>query len=775
MKSTRSRIGVVAMGLVVGFCAVMLHLWILMVHQHDAWARRSRENRWAFRSVPSQRGSLLDRRGRLLACDEPTTELAIYYERFRVYHPVGAAVHGATLWASLQPGAEGSRYGYLDGALGPQAAVEHLLAMPARTLRPGVLAKDLAGELGSAVTTVMSACSGQSRRRVFGELRRASERRGDVPIGDLLTAPRAVLLANFADNVASLRRFADQLRDARRDRLEQAGQGDVPASTLIEVLDELRRASLEKRLTPRGTPVETIRRVFDDRVPFDLAAGLRIGAEQHPGLEIAPSIARMPTVAPGTALRALLGAVSDLDRHQPDREWVKRYIDRELPDEWLADLVPSGVVDTDEAREVLQAEARQRYERAMLLEERRGTSGIEAAFNDTLMGRLGLRLVERDAKRREKLLWSHLRVESGDDVRVTFDRDVQELAEQVVVSAHRRTTAMFADEQDREKVAAALAVIDARSGDVLAFAGAPLRGPAPRQVPGVTWTGVGYLGSVVKPFVLVEQLDAMAKGRAHLPLERVEACSGSFHYGGTTIRCGHAHWDAGRDPVEAIAESCNLFFYQCTVGLGEDGFARALRRFGLMPPAGEGDPSFARWQPSVRGLPIEKPSVDGPQQTLLPRRGIGYGVQASPLSVARAYAGIATGALPTLGVRFGETRASTSLADLDGELTVVREGLQRCVEAGTAKRIDTLRRLQVRGKTGTAEVGTQQQNNAWFAGYLPSPSREGVQLCCCAVVYWVPDSVHGGEAAGQIVAEFLEAMQASAELDAHYVRPESGR
>lgn len=773
MNSTRARIGVIAACLGAGFCVVVLHLWFLMVQQHEIWARRSHENRWSFRSVPSQRGAIRDREGRVLVDDEPTMQLSLYYLRFRLYHAVGAAVHGATTWAGLQPGGEGTRYSYLDGALGPLAAAEHLLSMPASLLRPGHLPKDVVAELAGTVTTVLSVCSGIPRRNVYRALRTEGEANATLAVGDALPMPRVELLAAFARSLQSLQRFDAELQQAREDRAVRAGQPKDDAPTLLLILDDQRRASLEQRRSTRGSLVETVRRVCDDHVPFELAASLRIGAERHPGLEITPSIERICSVEPRTSLRSLLGTISDLDRVDRKADWFAAHEKNELTDGWLDDLVPVGIADTDAGRAQLQAAAKERYELAMLREERRGTSGMEAAFNDALMGRLGLRLVEHDSKRREQLLWSHLRVESGDDVTITIDLDAQAVAERVVRAAHARMSALFDEEKDQNRVQAALAVIDALTGDVLAYAGAPIRGNGPRGVPGVFWSGIGYIGSVVKPFVLVEQLQSQACGRPHVALAEIEPCSGSLRYAGTTIRCGHAHWEAGSDPVDALAESCNLFFYQSAIGLGDDGLARALRRFGLMRPADANDPFASSWQAVVRGLPIADAAVE--VGTLLPRRGIGYGVSASSLAVARAYAGLATGALPTLGLLRGETRPTVHLGDLATELIVVRDGLRQCVESGTARRIESLRALGVCGKTGTAEVGTQKQNNAWFAGYLPVAGSAGVQLCCCAVVYWVPDNVHGGDAAGQVVADFLQGLLDDTVLRARYLHAESGR
>jgi membrane carboxypeptidase/penicillin-binding protein len=104
-------------------------------------------------------------------------------------------------------------------------------------------------------------------------------------------------------------------------------------------------------------------------------------------------------------------------------------------------------------------------------------------------------------------------------------------------------------------------------------------------------------------------------------------------------------------------------------------------------------------------------------------------------------------------------RPRVPLDDVVGEVALVERGLRACVQNGTARRLRRLDELGVCGKTGTAEVGRGGENNAWFAGYLPPLGDEGVQMCFCAVVYWVQDAVHGGEAAGQLVVDFLAAVE----------------
>ncbi|MFY9344785.1 MAG: penicillin-binding transpeptidase domain-containing protein, partial [Planctomycetota bacterium] len=474
-------------------------------------------------------------------------------------------------------------------------------------------------------------------------------------------------------------------------------------------------------------------------------------------------------------LRVLLGDVVELDRALPGEDWLEARLERELPADWLEGLAAVDDAGAPVDRDQVAAEARATWVRSMRQHERRGTTGLESAFDDELNGRLGLRLVEQDSRRREHRQWGHLRGMAGNDVRTTLDLDLQRLAEAAVASAWQRMRNLHDDASDADKVEAALAVIDARTGDVLAYAGAPVVSPSPRDLPGVVWVLNGDLGSVVKPFVLVEQLQCEAAGRPHRALATLEDCNYRFRHEGHTWYCSHAHGAGGRDPVEALAESCNVFYYQCGIGLGDEGIARALRRFGLTKPAADGvDPFAACWQPTVSGLRAAHPRRDD-EITALPQRAVGYGVEASPLHVARAYAGLATGSLPTLGLSVAP-RPGVPLDDVGRELAIVQEGLRACVQRGTARKLPKLDELGVCGKTGTAEVGRRDnENNAWFAGWLPEAGGAGAQLCFCAVVYWVKDKTHGGDAAGQTVVDFLTALQADPVLQQRWLLPGGGR
>jgi cell division protein FtsI/penicillin-binding protein 2 len=785
VSTTRTRIGVLGGVFGAGVAVVLLHLWLLMVQDHETWARRSHENRWSFKAVPSQRGALRDRFGQLLAEDRATTDLALHYVRFRTRHPVGAAVHGATTLARLQ-GDAGATFAYDDGPHGAGAAMRTLLALPARALRPRVLEKHVAAELASAVTTVLAASTGKPRSRVFAALREAALGGSDVVVGDVLGVPRAAIVDGFLAAWSALHRLDRDLRAAQQARLQRPPTDD-DAPGLLATLETLRGHSLAGtrvewvKQAPDGTAkkrtgskIEAVQRVFAQHVPFDLAAELRVAEQHFPGIDVLPSVERVRTVPPDGTLYVLLGSVSAVDSNLPGDDWLEDRVARSLPDDWFQELEPPDALgdgEADDERERHRAEVRATYRREVLLRERLGRTGIERAFDDALAGRLGLRLVEHDAGHREQQLWSHLRVEAGDDVLLSIDAGLQHHAEAAAFAAWQAN--LHGTDADHDRTEAAIALIDAVSGDVLAYAGAPLRpGGGPGNLPGLMWSGNGAIGSVVKPFVLIEQVHAEQVGRPHRPVASLEGCSGSFRFAGRVLRCSHAHWDGGRDAVAALGHSCNLFFYQCAVGLGDDGVARALRRFGLAEPS-DGDPFAACWQASVRGMRAARPKYDAGGD-VTPNRAIGYGLACSPLHLARAYAALATGALPTLGLELSP-RPKVVLDDVAGVIPLVHDGLRHCVERGTANKLPLLRELGVLAKTGTAEVGVPaDHNNAWFAGFLP-PAANGMQLCFAAVVYWVPHGQHGADAAGRLVVDVLRALRADPQLAERYLAEGGGR
>jgi cell division protein FtsI/penicillin-binding protein 2 len=767
--------------------AVLAPLLWTMLGQHEAWLLRSYKNRWSFRDVPSPRGALCDRFGRTLAADQPCFELSCVYERFRLRHPVGAAIHGATLW-SRATGTE-VRYSYADVAAGPEAAACDLLAVPLAELAQAPLDKDDRRALLHSAMVVLGACSELPDGRVRAALRAGLAAPAGRRLGDLFAEhPAAALQEQFAAILGRLRGLDRVLR-----QLLPAGAADGDADDgrgLLGRLDRMRTDSLEGRRTQHvladgqvatGELVERLARPIARAVPFAVAAALRVVEDDQPGLLLEPALRRVAAPDLPPTLRQLLGGVAELDDPERFGDTVAARVEAAM-DEDLDQLVPEDLAPSPGCAETLRARAQRSYAQVLRTRERSGTSGFEATLDRELAGAPGLRLVEHDVHTREQLLWGSLRVQPGTDVALTIDLDLQRLIEERVqaAAAHYQALAGAAG-VDPARVDAACALIDAQSGDVLALASAPTADAQGRpRLPAVlTWHGNGAIGSLSKPLFLVEQFAAIEQELPHREFSAFEPCRRHYRVvDGRALDCDGTHGEGARRPATALAESCNVFFFQLAEDLGEAGLRRALWRFGLLPPPADGaDDGNLRLQQRPPELPAAFAAAPRWRQEheLLQKRGIGYAIEANPLALARAYAALATGELPTLGCRRGEARPRLPLGIGEEHLEVVRAGLRECVESGTAKKIEGLQQFAVLGKTGTAEIDRSRDNNAWFAGWLPVRAQDGVQLCFCAVVYCVPDKTHGAEAAGRIVADVLQQMAADETLAARYLRPEGGR
>lgn len=732
--------------LVLGVChaaalvVVAGHLTFTMVGQHELWLERSYENRWAFRDVPTRRGAIRDRQGVVLVRDVPCSRLELHYRTFRRRHPCGVALHCAELLgAPVGPYGEAT---LLD-------AFRRCLYAPLEALRRDAgaeLARDRRYYLCALFAGLTDGPGFRGRFRVLSQrlierLRRGAQ--GVVTTALELDAQR--LEQVFRARLAELTALDRQLP-------ERGGR-------LWGTLEATRLAAAKQRAAGSEQPaVERRPLALHQRLPYDLARDLASKPEWHPGLVVRPSVDR--PVAEGLAHRAgsldsLLGGVSP--------EWAEDQERRETMIEQVQTDLDEMAAADGELSEELRARVRGGLERQLnahlMVHGRVGRTGVEADQDPVLRGIAGMQWVLHRRGAREVGLWSSLDVTPGEDVRLAIDLRLQSRLENALDAA--------LVEYPKGQVAAA-AVVDPVSGDVLALASRPRLADRPAEHktdPALSWWTSGHIGSLAKPLVLLEHLDAVRHGRSTHDPRQFEACRGSepmvqgdAKFKRFRLRCDHVHGELARDCVAALGESCNYFFYQVAEGLGWAGLQRAYARFGLWrPPRGASEPIPDGFQAHVAGIPaaaLPDPSWDTTSRDLH-RRAIGYGLSANVLHLARAYAGIATGRLPELSLvrRAPETLRSVALGVHPDDLALVREGLRYCVERGTAER------LHLRGvlaKTGTAEVGQSKRNNAWLAGYVDG-ARPRLAFAC--VLYAVPHGRYGAAAAGPIAQRFLQAVQ----------------
>lgn len=408
-----------------------------------------------------------------------------------------------------------------------------------------------------------------------------------------------------------------------------------------------------------------------------------------------------------------------------------------------------------------------------------GRMGLERSFESILRGSPGMDRYVVDYKNNpqgeaanEFLIgaYRHIQTVSGRDIEVTLDTELM----------------LMIHEAMRKQESGAVVALDPRDGSIKALYSKPGFDPN-------SWSGrlsakekqrsdndiykpmldktvnAYFPGSVYK---VIGSLAALEE--KNMSIDDEVKCSGRIRFGGHPFRCwkraGHGHVDL----AEALAESCDVYYYKVAETLGNDKVAEYAYQFGF------GDAS---------GLPINNESAgrvptkewyrknhpDGYLYGFALGNIIGQGdTLATPLQVALAYAVIANGGtlyypklIKAVKSRDGEqlfdfpTRVRKKVDFQAEHLETIRRGLWAAVntENGTAYK-SRLKDVEVSGKTGTAQVHTigkvriankdkeiRFRDHAWFASYAPSKNPELV------IVVFIQHGGHGGSVAAPVAMD----------------------
>lgn len=346
-----------------------------------------------------------------------------------------------------------------------------------------------------------------------------------------------------------------------------------------------------------------------------------------------------------------------------------------------------------------------------------GKLGLEYTYENLLMGTVGVEKVEINAHGRELRSLERQPPVPGKDLHLSLDARAQAVAEQAL--GERR---------------GAVVAIDPATGGVLVFASTPTY-DANAFVNGIDAASYRALlhdpnrplinralrgqyapGSTIKPFYGLADLEA----GDDIDMERDIYCTGSYHLPGTSARFGD--WKAhGRVRLrDAIAQSCDVYFYRLAVALGAERLRLALEPFGFgaatgidLPEEKAGLVPSPEWKRRAR----KEPWYAG--DTVV--AGIGQGlILATPLQLANAAATLAA-----RGVRMKPTLLDAWEDPLTDERTSVPKQRVRQVRLadphnwtriagymadvvhsrkGTAQRIGHDAPYHIAGKTGTAQV-----------------------------------------------------------------------
>ena len=362
-----------------------------------------------------------------------------------------------------------------------------------------------------------------------------------------------------------------------------------------------------------------------------------------------------------------------------------------------------------------------------------GKDGLEREYDDTLRGSEGVRFVEVSARGqmvREAEAAANLAPVAGIDLHTTIDLDLQKYIAQIFPAGQRG--AVMALNPNTGEV---LALFSAPGFDPNAFVGGisapywrslnenparPLldRAIQARYPPGSTWklavAAMALKRGIVGP-------------RSHMPIP----CRGGLQYGNRFFRCWDPQGHGDLTLTEAIAQSCDVYFYQLGIKLGVSSLLEDANAWGFRGRTGIDLPGE---------IPSEFPT--GPEyydRLYGPRRwtsavalnlAIGQGENAQTLvQMMRLYQQLASDGRmrPPFVVRPAAASRAIESATLDitaEQLATLRRAMIAVVEQGTA-RGSRLAALTIAGKTGTAQ-NSHGAAHGWFIGFAPADKPEVV-------------------------------------------------
>ncbi len=396
-----------------------------------------------------------------------------------------------------------------------------------------------------------------------------------------------------------------------------------------------------------------------------------------------------------------------------------------------------------------------------------GRSGLEYTLEPYLHGTDGSRTVETDLRGNILSELTSSPPQPGANCITTIDLNLQQVAEE--------SLARTLESVDGAEGGAAV-VLRVDSAEVLAMASYPTynlerfhqefnlykddpRKPYTNRAIQETYAP----GSTFKPLMAIAALETGTIDKSF-----TQFCTRNYTYFDTqTFRCLGYH---GRmDIVHAIQYSCNFFFYEVGRLLGGAKIEEWAGKFGLGQVTGielrdEAAGNIAG--PTGRKILQEKNSwlhdwlsADSVQAA------IGQSDHAyTPLQLANYMAAVVNGGTvykPTLlkSVKtydytktvFDHEPEVVSQVDISQEtLELVREGMKRVINEGTAARAFYDCSVQVGGKSGTAQVGKNELANGLFIAFAPFDDPE---IAICAV----GEKIDSGTKMAPVVADLVNA------------------
>jgi len=368
-----------------------------------------------------------------------------------------------------------------------------------------------------------------------------------------------------------------------------------------------------------------------------------------------------------------------------------------------------------------------------------GKSGLEKQYEDDLRGVKGIQSVARDNEGRIREVLNELKPNIGNTLVLTIDIELQRYVEDIF-KEHNGT----------------VGIVELKTGDILALASNPNFNPEffsgvldpdewqalvtdpNRPLHNKSLQGLYSPGSIFKIVVALAGLQEKIIDKTTVSL-----CTGSVKIYDRVFHCWNSGGHGGLQVVDALKNSCNVFFYRIGKRIDIDDLANYARMLGLGDRTGIDLPNERRGL-----LPTKEWKLRTLGQKWFPGETISVAIGGGTLNITpiQALEMISTIALrgmkPKLHLLKSIEQDGKTLKQSNPDFTHIRidrehfetviEGLYRVVNEGGTGGAARVPGLDVCGKTGTQQVISKENPNyqklvkqkrfkphAWFVSFAP--------------------------------------------------------
>jgi len=360
-----------------------------------------------------------------------------------------------------------------------------------------------------------------------------------------------------------------------------------------------------------------------------------------------------------------------------------------------------------------------------------GYLGVEEYYDSYLKGGEGGLQIEVNSRGQQVRLLSIKEPTKGQDITLSIDSDIQQIAIDSL-----------------EGAIGSIIVMDMDNGEILGMISSPAYDPnvfvdikkrkqlsnlfSQESAPFLNRAIKGLFppGSVFKTLIAIGALDSQK-----IKPQSTYNCHGFYELGGRKFRCVHTH--GSQNLIASLSHSCNVYYYHLGLILGVDRIHRYAQQFGL-------------GRVTNIDLPYEKSgNIPNRHQRFQRRKKQWYagdtlnlsigqgGILVTPLQIVRMMSTIANDGVEVQphviksieGIPVEQYNYKRNIEIDKQALQTVQKGLRSAVtdNSGTA-RVLNFEQLYVAGKTGTAQTSGGKEDHAWFVGYVKN-AKKNIVFC----------------------------------------------